>query len=532
VPRRTASCPPHLKSPFNTIGPESHAIRLRRRVFTDWFLRIGLVLLLATGCAGPGPRLMTFRAVNDGGTGGPGLHRAFDVTGDGRIDYREHLDGTGRVTALGFATEGGREDRVALDAMSPRDVLIILDSVPFRLVEAAHAAGRFPWFYPPSASISPFPVMTDLSLNEFFDVSPSAGVESEYFDGTALVNGYDNYPTERNAPWLRYIDYHLPARLHGAAYMAPKDWFEHELAAIQRGIDRAPEGTFTAYCVSTSGIGARYGRRGHVWALDLLERFCQTLIYETRGRVRFTLMSDHGHAVQSSLRVPIGDWLRWCGFRVADRLRESDDVVVPEFGLVSCAVVYARRPAAVATALLGLEGVELVAFRGPSAVQVTVCDRTGQAIIESRGDQWRYQTIVGDPLRLAARVLPVQDRRSAGVDVTLSRDAWLQATADHIYPDPVWRLWHAFDGLVEHTPDVMVSFQPGYYAGSSLMTRFLKVEATHGALRAESSLGFVMSMAGPVQPIVPMAELRGQLAAIGFPWSSVNGDALRRGAAR
>ena len=81
----------------------------------------------------------------------------------------------------------------------------------------------------------------------------------------------------------------------------------------------------------------------------------------------------------------------------------------------------------------------------------------------------------------------------ADADGFITEDKWLAATANHIYPDPLRRLWNAFDGLVRQPASVIVSLKDGYYTGSIWLNLFAWMQATHGSLRRAQSLGVVMS---------------------------------------
>ncbi|NOX59636.1 MAG: hypothetical protein GXP29_12385, partial [Planctomycetes bacterium] len=88
-----------------------------------------------------------------------GERRVYDTDGDGLGDYRETLSHAGRVVGLGFRGAGDSviKDAVSRDrsaAKKRRHLLIVLDSIPFRLVEEAYAGGRFRHFYPPSRVVA------------------------------------------------------------------------------------------------------------------------------------------------------------------------------------------------------------------------------------------------------------------------------------------------------------------------------------------------------------------------------------------
>jgi len=470
---------------------------------------IAISLLAAGGCAGPGPRYfpiapLEVRARPDGGS-----DRVFDANGDGRSDYIERHGAAGRVTTLLYDSQGdGRFSDVVELSEVPRDeirdLLVILDSVPFDQVDLVFRSGRLACFHPPARVIAPFPVMTDLSLSEFFGVSPCPGVEASYYDGRGITNGYWKYAYEGNTPWLRCTDYRMDPRAHLPTYLWPLPWFDHELRAIQNRFLRERAPVLVTYCVGTSAIGASLGAAGHQAALVRFDRLVSQLVYETRGRVRITAFSDHGHRCGSSRRVSLGQELARMGYHLSEELDRPDDAISIEFGLVSCAAIYTRRPASVAADLLGVEGVDLTAFCDEQD-RVVVCGRAGRARIEGLKGQLRYVTDTGDPLRLG-------ELNDSQIADWRSEEEWFAATGRHCYPDVVHRLWRAFHGLVDHRPDVLISLSDGYHSGSTRMEELVHIVGVHGSLTAQGTTGFVLTMAGDLPEAIPMDRLRSQLA--------------------
>ncbi len=509
------------------------------------------LVLAGAGCAGPGPKLFPITPHwRESAAGGPdgGFDRYFDTDGDGRIDYAERLGADGMIVLLRFDSDGDGD--FDLETLPPsllppsdtgvgryvRHLIIILDSVPFDMVRNCWNRGRFRHFHPPSRVISPFPVMTDMCLADFFGVSPSRAVESQYYDGRRLNTGYGTYAREENSHWLSKVDYHLNFAAHSLAYFWPDAWFDHELRRIQdqfiergresfsppriamdqkgpSGANKTPDPlrqSFIGYVVGTSALGAQMGRDGHQAGLVRLDRFCQWMIHRARGRLHITLLSDHGHKLRRSRSIELEEVLERCGYRVRKRLQRDEDVVIPAFGNVTCAAIHTKQPAAVASDLSGVEGVELAFYRDENG-DIMVISRDGRARISRREDRYRYQTVLGDPLRL----LPILDElaRRGEVDPEGFVDDGIlfKATADHEYPDALHRLWRAFHSLVEYTPDVLLSLEDGYHWGSEFMAKLVPLRAAHGGLNRFSSSGFVMTTVGRVDPVIRMEDLRGAL---------------------
>lgn len=490
------------------------------------------------GCAGPGPKLFPSAPVQRYSTAEGSAELWFDTNRDGRGDYVEYYAGKDRpdsepgetpaprverLVAIGYdCDQDGRvEDTIVLDqvpAEERRYLALLLDSVPFEVVREMWLEGWLRYCARPARVISPFPVMTDLSFAEFFHVSPIPAVESEYYDGKQLKGGYGVYMREENAPWTACTDYHMPQINHGNAYLNVRPWFAHELGRIQKMFLQCDRPLLVGYCVGTSAMGAIYGRQGHVDAIVMVDRMCRELIYRTRGRARFAMLSDHGHhfACCESERVPLRRELNQRCYRVRDRLTRPKDVVVPEFAMVSCASIYSRAPAKVAADVVRIEGVDLAAYR--QGDQVVVVGRDGQARISRSGRGYRYQLESGDPLELRPVLENLERAGQVGPDGFVSDRVLFEATVDHVYPDAVARLWRAFDGLVVHTPDVLVSFLDGYHAGSKLQTELITLIGVHGSLRPMSTYGFAMTSDGELPADIRMGDLREAMRAAGVPF--------------
>ncbi|MEP0848320.1 MAG: hypothetical protein HRF50_16040 [Phycisphaerae bacterium] len=457
------------------------------------------------------------------------LERGYDSDGDGRVDSIEVLGADGRVCALQYDEDGDGQFELRVPRGrnaaatsggdgwgAGRHLILILDSVPYGLVRELWNGGRFRSFAPPSRVVSPFPVMTDPCLNEFFEVSPGPGVESMYFDGRRLQSGLFNYLDQENAPWLALCDYRLPNLLHGEAYTNPEPWFDNELRKTHDRFLGSGATAYVSYSMGTSALMMQRGRNGQLAALVRLDRLCQQLLRETRGEAEITLLSDHGHNSTPSRRLPLDEHLRRMGYRVRNRLDGPDDVVVPQWGLVTCAAIHTRSPAAVARDVALLTGVELTCYRD-EARGIVVLAHDADALIRHEPGRWRYEPTRGDPLRLSPIVQALRDLGRLDAAGFASDRDWWEATVDHTYPDPLRRLWRAAHDLFEHPPDVFVSLADGWYCGSKDFEAMMAAAATHGSLRADSSSAFVMSTAGELPLVLQMDELAARLRELGVP---------------
>lgn len=488
-------------------------------------LATAVAALLLVGCAGPGPGTLPTAPQERVPLTGGGYCDRYDLNDDDRIDYEVDVDAAGRATLLRYADEAaasaadaGRSTTVDLPAhrathdVAPRQLLIILDSVPYDVVRDYYDHGGLRIFGAPGRVVSTYPVMTDPALCTFFDVLPCPGIESQRFNGQRLVGGLGDYLDEVNMPWLRCVQVALNPLDHGPAYLWPRIWLKHELRDIERALfdERPDDPRLIAYCVATSAHGALRGRDGHQISLVLVDRFCEWLMARSRGRLEITLMSDHGHNLLPSKRVLLRDQLKRMDWTIRDRIGTPRDIVVPEFGPVSCAVIYTTLPRDVARDVVGMEGVELVSWLDESQDVIHVLGRDSEATIRRTNDgALQYLAERGDPLRVLAT-------RSNEQTVTRNDAEWFETTWDADYPDAVHRLWRAYHGLLAVTPGVLVSLQDGYFCGSTTFTDWIDLAAVHGNLARPGSTGFAITTAGDLPAATRMEDLAAALNRLGL----------------
>jgi len=473
-----------------------------------------LILVTATGCASlPHFPVQPVQ---------PGTHLlAFDTDADGRDDYWQDVNADGRKTTLHFDTDGdGAPDADASLDGPPADddlhVLIVLDGVPFELVQELYEAGHFRLFPPPSRLISVFPALTDLALAKLFRAGPCLGYEALYYDAGRgrLSDGNQVYLSGANEPWTRFVDYRCDTSWDVRCYLDPQAVWRHELADFTRLVRQAPAGTLRLYTVATAGLGTRGGAPAIREYLQTIDAFCERMTFERRGKVRFTLLADHGHGLTPCKRVSLRPVLEAAGLHVTKSLQRDDDVVLPTFGLVTCGVLHTNSEPHAAEALLKHEGVDLVMYRTKatetanpeSATCITVLGRTGEARILRLENGLQYETVSGDPLRLGPILAQLQNQGKVASDGGVSERDWFAATCLHEYPDPVRRIWQAFQpgDLVEHTADVIFSMRDGYSVGSGLFSLVVQVKSTHGTLSRRSSTTFVLSNQAALPAVMNM----------------------------
>ena len=444
---------------------------------------------------------------------------AFDMQRAGRPDYWEYLEGDGRVHAIAFAEASGQPGSpLVLDEMDQSSIphfVILLDGVPFHMVEEARRDGLFRLFYAPSKVICCYPSMTDLALSDVMHAGACYSLQALGFDRTrnCKCGGSSAYLSSDNAPWVAKVNYRASPWWDGLMYLDPQKVFNHELQGLKKTFAKFEEGEAYGYAVGTAGLGTRYGREGVSKYLCEIDAFCRQLVYERCGRVRITLAADHGHDLTHAQLVSFRDVLEAGGYRETESLRERRDVVVIAFGLVTYAEFYTQDAAGVAQCLLNHEGVEFTCYAAGDKVVIQDCEGFA-CISQGPGGELRYDSSRGDPLKLN----PILERLAHAGKIApsgeIDAEAMFYATVEHEYPDPVARVWRAFHGLVQSPPDVIASLRSGYCHGSRFFYEAIgrDVASTHGGLRRDTSTTFVMSMLGDLPPVLRSQDILPALA--------------------
>ncbi len=474
-------------------------------------LRLTLAVLVATltGCTSAvrfGPPIETRQEADE-------LVFAFDMDGDGTPDYWTFADQSGRRRSIAYANaDGSRGPRIILDdiaAASVPHLVIALDGVPFDLVQQLYDEGHFRFFRPPSRVICCYPGMTDLAMAELMHAGPCLAYQAVYFDRVAgrMSDGNKIYLDGANSPWLAKMDYRCSLWWDVKVYLDPRSVFEHELAGmIETFASIDNNRSAFAYSVGTAGLGTRGGREAILGYLGTIDRMCEQIIHDRRGRVKITVTADHGHNLVRNERIKLDNVLKTGGYRVTTRLRDANDVIPIEYGLVTYAALYTDDPVGVARCVLNHEAVEFASYAQDD--KVFVVDRQGTARIEHRPNGFAYITESADPLYLTPIIENLCAAGHVAPDGTIDDQAFFDATTAHEYPDALSRLWRAFYALVDNPPDVIANLRDGTCHGSGFFNALVGgMDSTHGSLNRINSATFTLTMLGELPPALRTRDL-------------------------
>lgn len=364
----------------------------------------------------------------------------------------------------------------------PRRLLLCLDGVPHKLIEAARHRGLFDAFGPPTRLLSPFPTMTNVALSAMFAATPPAGYESLYFDRAAgeLRGGIRKYlgrrtPDKIPSSYMDDLDYQEPLPFEFLIYVAPEKIWRADMQKFREQFRSAPANRdYFAFLKATDGLLHSQGPARLAVALESLDKILKEIRAYAGSETEIVMFSDHGMNLEENRRVPLRSELKRRGF----------EVVIPAFGLCSYIAVYCRdedRIPDVARASAEVAGVDFAIYRDGSEV-IIESDR-GRATIQQQHESFQYVAAAGDPLELG----------HFGQGFKTDKE-WFAETAGHKYPDAVPNIYKSlFTPRVQHTADILISLKDGYYYGWSPFGRFVRLYATHGNALQSSSNAFLMS---------------------------------------
>jgi type I phosphodiesterase/nucleotide pyrophosphatase len=366
----------------------------------------------------------------------------------------------------------------------PRRLLLCLDGVPHKIIEASKARGLFDGFGPPTRLLSPFPTMTNVALSAMLGASPPQGYESLYFDRNAgeLRGGIRKYigrrtPDKIPSSYMDDLDYQEPLPFEFLIYVAPERVWRADMQRFRERFRTAPQHRdYFAFLKATDGLLHAQGPDRLAVALESLDKILREIQTYCGSETEIVMFSDHGMNLEENRRVNLKSTLEQRGF----------EAVVPAFGLCSYAAVYCpgdQRIPEMARTIAELTGVDFAVYKDSNQV-VLESDR-GQARIEHQPEtnSYQYLSVNGDPLELG------------GFHSGFATDKeWFEKTAGHKYPDAVPNIYKSlFTSRVKQTADILVSMKDGFYYGWSPFGRFVRLAATHGNALQSSSNAFMMS---------------------------------------
>ncbi|HEV7903904.1 MAG TPA: hypothetical protein VGO96_08695 [Pyrinomonadaceae bacterium] len=431
---------------------------------------------------------------------------------------------TNFVSLPAQAQQSARETNEANAAR--RQLIICVDGVAFQTIEKMRAEGRFKLFRQPARMIAPFPSLTNLALSEILKpagAGEAVGYEDNYFDveHNKMRGGLlDRFRGARfiKGTFRELFDYHPSAVKSGLGYAAPpaSTYLESltDVLRLKQKFRASHEPVFFAYTGASDSLAHLGGERMLKSFLVRLDETVKDIVREGGGRVEVTIFSDHGNDFEGYRRVSLKSALRRANFKLQQKVKDERSVVLPQFGLVGCAVMWTKESneARLSQVVSRVRGVDFAAYEKDNLVYVL--NERGAATIERRGGRFRYRPAQGDPLELLPVAEKLKRQGKSDTENFIADEDWFAATIESARPDVLRRVFEGVSERVNNRANVLVNFADGYYTGSASLDLFAFLQATHGNLGARQSFGFVMSSALDLPPYL---RARDVWRAIGSP---------------
>lgn len=410
-------------------------------------------------------------------------------------------------------------------AAEPRTLFLALDAVAFQVVEdfieersgnaGESGEGPFSYLEGPVPIVSSFPSATTVAFTGMFEplgIEKPPGYEARFYDlerDKLRGGGLFSY-NEIKASWREFFDWRVHSIIRkNIGFVRPVKFGIHEIGRAIEEFFATDDPFFFAYVGGTDGAGHLKGPKATKRVLAGLD----AALREARAKHpphHLVVFSDHGIGGGEPLRnvrKSVKRAARAAGFDVGKRVREEEDITIVSYGLLSSFVAFVEpdQEERAARALTSAEGVELCAVRdrGRGEDAFLVVGKRGTGSIERRVRrgtlEWSYRVEGEDPLGYLEgdADLPAGLFGDPAREVWLPDREWFEATAHARFPDGLHRVARAFE-LVENPASLVCSTAAGYMYGAAFTNALGRIfmgplRWTHGALRREDSLGFLLT---------------------------------------
>ena len=452
--------------------------------------------------------------VSPAGNGGGRSHTYLALAGAQLPGHRVvALDNDGDGTVDVVAREGALESFNPPAASDPeaRWLIVCADGVPFDEFAALWQEGHFREFFRPVPLVSPFPTASGVALTSVFHTAPVQGYEDRYFDRkrNQLAGGALMTTSGADIPYLGALDYDVPGYLKGVAYVFPQKSYRADLGRMRSRFRASKAKVYLAHIATTDSLYHIRPRQEMRALLLELEALLRELYFDSGGKLRITLFSDHGNSLVEGRPVPLAEHLRAGGWELADQCGTEHGLVVPAYGLLGYLAVYCvgEDNAALARHLAQMEGADLAMYVEGNGVMVESVEGSARVEWNRDGTAYRYSPEDGDPLGLTEILAGLREEGKADAEGWIADADLFAATATHRYPDVARRLRHWATNHVVNRADVVVSLKPGYHQGTNTFDWFVDMLGTHGSLDRDQSLGFATSTDAPLEEMIRSEDL-------------------------
>jgi len=400
---------------------------------------------------------------------------------------------------------------IALDGIAYRDMKALQSGVTYTNIwgSVLHRQAFSPseGYFPASRMISTFPSTSDVAWTDIFGNRPLPGYQRTYFSAAAnsqiSLNGVTTtLEHEKQMHWQVESGF-----VRSMGYIYSAHVFEYEMRRLVKNFWNARGTNADYYAYLRTSDDAQHLDRDIFSLLCLLDKQLQDLRArckaETGRDLQIVILSDHGHNhAGSGRRVKVRDFLEKAGYRIAQSIVNSNDVVLPTAGIEDWVEIHNSDAATkrLAQLLTRLQGVDVLTAQMPGRTnRFLVMNPKGErAIIEwnPAKNTYRYSIEEGDPINYRPVIEALKQKNLLDADGFATADAWMNETMTNHYPLALERIVRGFTSVTLNPATILISLDNQYVNSGWLVKEGSRLEnygSTHGALDDINSDGILLS---------------------------------------
>lgn len=406
----------------------------------------------------------------------------------------------------------------------PRRLVIALDGIAYRDMKALQSGITYTniWgsvlhrqafssldegYFPVSRLVSTFPSTSDVAWTDIFGNRPLSGYQRTYFSTAAnslisLSGVTTTLEHERQMDWQVESGF-----IRSMGYIYSAHVFEYEMRKLVKNFWNTRSTNADYYAYLRTSDDAQHLDRDIFSLLCLLDKQLQDLRVRYKaeeGRdLQIVILSDHGHNhAGSGQRVKVRDFLEKAGYRIAQSIVNSNDIVVPTAGIEDWVEIHNSdaETERLAQLLTRLKGVDVLTARLPGHTNhfLVMNSKGERAIIEwnPAKNTFRYSIEEGDPLNYRPVVEALKQKNLLDADRFATADAWMNETMTNHYPLALERIVRGFTSATLNPATILISLDNQFVNAGWLVKEGSHLEnygSTHGALDDINSNGILLS---------------------------------------
>lgn len=362
-------------------------------------------------------------------------------------------------------------------------------------------------YFPASRMVSTFPSLSDIAWTDIFGDRPLPGYQRIYYSAAANAEIFNSGITT-TMEYERQMDWQVESGFRrGMGYLFPSHAYEYEVGQmVQNFWNTASTGT-NYYAYIRASDDAQHLDRDIFAMLCRLDQELQALRARYRARegreLQIVMLSDHGHNhAGRGQRVEVRSFLEQAGYRLAESIASSKDVVLPDGGIENWVEIHnaPTETEKLTEQLCHLEGADILAARLANQTNrfLVMNSKSERAFIDwqPENNSFRYTAERGDPLNyLPVKKILSEKRQLDAAGFSAAAD-WLAATLTNHYPVALERIVRGLTRNTLNPATILISLDNRYVNAGWLVqqgSRLVPCGSTHGALDDLCSDGILLS---------------------------------------